>query len=226
MPANFARPIAQKGLMMTRRYFVVVSMLAMPHLCGDLAVAQDAAQIETARKTLEEAGKKFLGLIQGLTAEQWSFKPATGRHSIGEEAEHIALSENDLQRVIQQVMTSPKNLESAKKLAGKEKKIRDLMLSADTNPENFKSPEKLKTLPEVLEYFNRAHGRALKALVSTPDLSAHVLNHPHPDYRSLTAYQWYFYLAYHNLRHCKQIEDVMADAKFPGGPRRPAAAAK
>jgi vacuolar-type H+-ATPase catalytic subunit A/Vma1 len=212
--------------MMTRRHFVVVSMLAMPHLFGGLAVAQDAAQIEAARKTMEEAGKKFLGLIQGLTAEQWNFKPATGRHSIGEEAEHIALAENDLQQVIQQVMESPKNLEMAKKLAGKEKKVRDLMLSANTNPENFKSPEKLKTLPEVLEYFNRAHGRALKALVSTPDLSAHVLNHPHPDYRSLTAYQWYFYVAYHNLRHCKQIEEVMAEAKFPGGPRRPAAAAK
>ena len=186
---------------MTRKHFVVISMLAMPYLFGGVAVAQDAAQIETARKTMEEAGKKFLALIQGLTAEQWNFKPATGRHSIGEEAEHVALSEHDLQQIIQQVMASPKNLAVAKTLAGKEKEIRDLMLSPNTKPENFKSPQKLKTLPEVLEYFNRAHGRSLNALVSTPDLSAHVLDHPLPDYKSLTAFQWYFYVAYHNLRH-------------------------
>jgi DinB superfamily len=211
--------------MMTRKHLIVVSLLVMLPFFGNLAVAQDAAQIETARKTMDEAGTKFLGLIQGLSEEQWNFKPATALHTIGEEAEHVALAENELQQVIQQVMDSPKNLEIAKTLAGKEKKVRDLMLSANTNPENFKSPQKLKTLPEVLEYFNRAHDRALKAVVSTPDLSAHVLNHPHPDYNSLTAYQWYFYVAYHNLRHCKQIEEIMADAKFPGGPRRPAASA-
>ena len=198
-------------------------------LSGVPATAQDAAQIAAARKTLDEAGKAFLGLIENLTEEQWNFKPAGGRHSIGDEAEHVALSENDLQHVILQAMKSPVNPEASKLLAGKEKKVREMMLHPETPAENYKPKGKLKTRPEVIEYYNRAHTYALNSIEKTPELSLHVLAHPHPDYQDLTAYQWYYYIAYHTLRHCQQLEKIMADAGFPGGPRgksaKPGAAA-
>jgi hypothetical protein len=202
---------------MTNRFALILTIVAL--LSGAPVTAQDASQIAAARKTLDEAGKTFLGLIENLTDEQWNFKPAGARHSIGDEAEHVALSENDLQHVILQAMKGPKNPEAAKLLAGKEKRVKEMMLNPETHAENYKPKGRLKTKPEVVEYFTRAHTYALNALEKTPELSLHVLAHPHKDYQDLTAYQWYYYIAYHTLRHCQQLEEIMADADFPGGPR-------
>ncbi len=202
---------------MTKRFTLILMTVTL--LLGSRASAQDANQIAAVRKTLEGAGKTFLGLIENLTDEQWTFKPAGARHTIGEEAEHVALSENDLQQVIRQAMKGPKNPELAKALAGKEKKVKEMMLNPETHAERYKGKGRLKTKPEVVEYFTRAHDYALKNIEKTPELSLHVLAHPHKDYKDLTAYQWYYYIAYHNLRHCQQSEDIMADASFPGGPR-------
>jgi hypothetical protein len=206
--------------MMTKRF--ALTMLVAALLSGVPVAAQDAAQIAAVRKTFEEAGTTFLGLIQNLTEEQWKFKPAGAHHSVGDEAEHVALSENDLQHVILQAMKGPVNREAAKLLAGKEKRVKEMMLNPETQAENYKPKGKLKTQPEVVEYFTRAHDYALNALQKTPELSLHVLGHPHKDYNDLTAYQWYYYIAYHTLRHCKQIEQITADASFPGGPRKSA----
>src|SRR5271154_3303011 len=44
-------------------------------------------------KYLEESRKEFLASIDGVTAEQWKWKPAPERWSVGETAEHIVLAE-------------------------------------------------------------------------------------------------------------------------------------
>src|SRR6266403_1783313 len=42
---------------------------------------------------LEESRKEFLAAIDGVTEEQWKWKPAPERWSVGETAEHIVLAE-------------------------------------------------------------------------------------------------------------------------------------
>jgi hypothetical protein len=46
-------------------------------------------------------------------------------------------------------------------------------------------------------------------------LKAHTLDHPFPVFGTLNAYQWLLYIPAHNLRHNKQIAEVMSNAAFP-----------
>jgi hypothetical protein len=38
--------------------------------------------------------ERLLGLVQGLSAEQWTFHPAAGRWSVGDCVEHVTRVEN------------------------------------------------------------------------------------------------------------------------------------
>ena len=123
------------------------------------AVAQTPPEVEAALKVIGEANETFVNLLENITGEQWTFKAEKFRRTIGEEAEHVALSENDLQRVVADALKAEKDLAKAKTLAGKEKTIRTMMLSPQKRAEFFKPPNRLKTKPEVQEFYRRAHRR-------------------------------------------------------------------
>ena len=89
---------------------ILASILTVP------ALAQTDAQREAAAKLLDEGKERFLELIESVTEEQWNFRVATAAHTIGEEAEHIALSENELPRVVQQALRKAPNPAKAKSL--------------------------------------------------------------------------------------------------------------
>ena len=87
---------------MSKSFFV--RFLFVGALCVGAVSAQTKADYAEADKMLRDGAKRFLAAVEGLSAEQWNAKPPLINHSIGEEAEHIALSENDLQTVILQAM--------------------------------------------------------------------------------------------------------------------------
>lgn len=185
------------------------------HFAHGRALAQSEADVAAARKTLEEAAARFRSLIKDIGEAQWNFKTGPKAHSIGDEAEHVAQAEQDLQYVIGKAVTNPANPELAKRLGAKERTLRKLLLEGEQKAESYKPPHRLKTKAEVLEYFNTAHGKALTLLRTTPDLGTHVFTHPVVEYGDLTALQWFYYMAYHNLKHCMQIEQIMAHQDFP-----------
>lgn len=185
------------------------------HFAQDRAHAQSKTEIEAARKTLEDAAVKFRSLIKDLTEAQWNFKTEPRAHSIGEEAEHVAQAQQELQYVIGKAVTDPAKPEVAKKLGAKERTLRKLLLEGEQKAESYKPPHRLKTKAEVLEYFDTAQGKALTLLRTTPDLGTHIYTHPIREYGDLTALQWFYYMAYHNLKHCLQIEQIMAHKDFP-----------
>ena len=184
------------------------------------AVAQAPPEVEAALKVIGEANETFVNLLENITTEQWTFKAEKFRRTIGEEAEHVALSENDLQRVVADALKAEKDLAKAKTLAGKEKTIRTMMLSPQKRAEFFKPPNRLKTKPEVQEFYRRAHRRLLQSIELAPDLEGHIYKHPNKRYGDLTALQWYYYIAYHKLRHCEQIKQIKARPDFPGGAQK------
>jgi hypothetical protein len=186
------------------------------------APAQSPDEIKRAVATMRQAGDEFMALITDLSGEQWTFHSAQSRRTIGEEAEHIALSEYELVQnvILERAVKRPKQPELAKNLAGKEQKIKERMLDPKGAVERYEPKARLKTKAEVLEFFERAHRQNLKSLQATPELGLHVARHPHPDYADMTALQWFYYVAYHNTRHGNQIKAIMADPAFPGGPRQ------
>ena len=192
-------------------------LLAMP---ASRAHAQTPAELDDVRKLIREANETFVQLIENITDAQWTFKSGKFRRTIGEEAEHIALAENDLQGVVANALQADKDLAKAKTLAGKEKMVRTQMLSPQKRAEFFKPPNRLKSKAEVQEFYRRAHRSLLRSIELAPDLEGHIYQHPNKKYGDLTALQWYYYIAYHKLRHCEQIKQIMAQPDLPGGAQK------
>ena len=179
------------------------------------AAAQSAAQIEALKKELQASADEFVKLIEPMTEEQWNFRAPRMRHTVGNEAEHIALSENDLQRIVQKALAAEADPVKAKELAGKEDMIKKEMLNPTTPAESYKVPGRLNSKPEVQEFFRRTHRNLMELFGKSSNLETHVFKHPNKKYGDLTALQWYYYIAYHKRRHIAQIRTIMALPDFP-----------
>src|SRR5579871_6509710 len=64
---------------------------------------------EKTLKYLAESRTQFLTAIDGVSEEQWKWKPNPDRWSVGETAEHIMLAEQLLFSAVQQAMANPPN---------------------------------------------------------------------------------------------------------------------
>ena len=198
------------------RSLIPVALLASCALAGPApAHAQTPAEIAEVRAVLERGANRFRELLGKLNEEQWKFRGSGIAHSVGEEAEHIALSENDLQRVITTAMKADPNTALEQALAGKEKELKQTIL-AENAAEAYKAPGKMINKAEVTEFFNAANAKLMRLLESSPNLSQYAYTHPLKKVGDLTALQWFYYIAYHRERHVQQIEALMAHPDFPG----------
>lgn len=178
--------------------------------------AQTQAEIDKVTAVLEDGAERFRGIVSSLSEEQWNFKGQGVLHSIGEEAEHIALSENDLQRVVSNALGSPADEERASGLAGKEEEVKKLLTEGEKLAENFKAAGKLVNQAEVTEFYGAANAKLMRLLEGSKDLGTHVFKHPNRDFGWLTGLQWFYYIAYHRERHLLQIQTILKHPDFPG----------
>jgi hypothetical protein len=167
---------------------------------------------------LEESRKEFLAAIDGVTAEQWKWKPAPERWSVGETAEHIVLAEAALFGNVQKAVASPANPAWEEKTKGKTEFIVQVMaprLGKATAPEPIVPTGKM-TQAEVRETFEKQRLEIVKFATGTDAaLREHTVEHPFPVFGTLNAYQWLIYAPLHTMRHDKQIAEVKATAGYP-----------
>jgi len=186
-------------------------------LCATCVSAQTKAEIAEVDAMLRDGAKRFLAAVENLTPEQWNAKMPLINHSIGEEAEHIALSENDLQKIILQAMQAAPVPGSAERLAGKQKTLHEVILGDDL-AENFKSPNKIANKTELMEYFPLVHKKLITLWEQTQqrEMGDHIYKHPLDKVGELNAMHWFYYIAYHRERHIRQIEAIKIHPDFPG----------
>lgn len=195
---------------------ILLPLALCAHLFAGLGFSE-VGEVEKASKAIQAAADRFLSLMEEINEEQWDMRAAGIRHSIGEEAEHIALAHQDLQGQIVNALRGPAQPSRAKALEGKELQLRHLLLQSAAKAELYVPPKKLRTKPEVLEFFNAAHRKAMQKLREGGEaLKVHVFGHPLPKYGDLTALQWVYYIAYHNVRHCHVIETILANTESDG----------
>jgi hypothetical protein len=167
---------------------------------------------------LVESEKEYLSAIENLTSAQWSYKPSPFRWSVGEVAEHIALTEAALFASVERALSSPANADWEAKTAGKAEFIERVMPSRTGRaqaPIEVRPSGKL-TREEVIRKFKETRAR-VQAMAEKTDLplKAHTLDHPFRVFNTLSAYDWLIYIPLHTLRHNKQIAEVKSSAGYP-----------
>jgi len=170
-------------------------------------------------KMLIDSQNEFLSYVENLSDAQWNARPIPFKWTAGETAEHIALSEGLLFGAVERALAAPLNPDWETKTNGKEK-ILDNILAARMGkaqaPEPIQPLKRKMTRAEIMTMYKEGRAETLKFIESTDQpLKAHTLDHPFPVFGTLNAYQWLLYIPAHNLRHNKQIAEVIKSPAFP-----------
>ena len=197
-----------------KRVFLALVCAAAPALAaeGSLTPSERAYLLDQ----LESSRKAMLASIQGLTPEQWAFKPAPNIWSVKECAEHIILAEDFLFNAVQQILKSPavprpegSNEEADHTIVAR---VQDRSQKA-TAPEPITPTGKFATPEDAAREFTARREKTVAYVKTTDDpLRAHVGATPGG---KMDAYQFLLLLASHSARHTAQIREVENHAAYP-----------
>jgi hypothetical protein len=166
---------------------------------------------------LNESKIAYLKSIQGLTREQWTFKPTPDRWSVEECAEHIILAEPLLVADSNRMLATPavSRLATANSEGdhGQVAKMLDRSVTAKapaaiTPSGRFASPDQA-----AAEFIKRRDATIAYAETTEDPLRSHAGDGPAGDKND--AYQVLLLLAAHSGRHTAQILEVEASPNYP-----------
>jgi len=214
--------------MMMKR--IVTLMFVAAFAASGVAVAADGDLSAEEKKEmvtlLDDSLDMFMGLITGLSDEQWNFKENEDRWSVGQCAEHIVRSERALLESAQGALENEADPEWAKKTKGKADLIRGVMPNRNPGgaggasaPQEIRPTENWSRAKVIEEYYKvRGEVRAFAETVAFEQpIKQHILTHPFPVFGDLSSYDWLIYVPLHTVRHSKQMMEVMEDPKYPKG---------
>ncbi|MBI1341458.1 MAG: DUF664 domain-containing protein [Terrimonas sp.] len=166
---------------------------------------------------LKETRNDLFKVLKGLSEEQLNYKASPDRWSVKECAYHIALSENNLWNWIENMIKTPANPERRPDIKTTDAALIKGIENRDTRVKTQESFEPKnapwKSLPAALAAFKDARNKHITYIkTTTEDLRNHIADSP---IGALDAYQMVLFLSAHTNRHLQQIEEVMADPKFP-----------
>jgi hypothetical protein len=192
-------------------------MLAVCSLAPGFAEPLTQGERDRALSELYASRKQFLDSIAGLSEAQWDFKPARNVWSIGECAEHIAVTEDFLSALIPKLMQGPAEPEKRAETKGKD----EIVLNGSRDrTQKFQAPEMLvpqrrwATQAALTDHFKQSRDRMLDYVRTTQD---DLRNHfsQHPVFKIMDAYQLILMMAGHCERHTAQLNEVKQNANFP-----------
>jgi uncharacterized damage-inducible protein DinB len=170
-------------------------------------------------KMLLDSQNEFLSYVEKLSDAQWNARPIPFKWTVGETAEHIALAEGLLFAAMERALAAPINPDWETRSAGKEAVLDNILAARKGKaqaPEPIQPLKRKMSRTEIMTLFKEGRAKTLKFIETTDQpLKAHTLDHPFPIFGTLNAYQWLLYIPAHNLRHNKQIAEVMSNPAFP-----------
>jgi len=183
--------------------------------------AEDGAMTDSERafllEQLEQTKKDMLASINGLTAAQWKFKPTPTVWSVAACAEHIALAEDFICGLAQQLLKTP--AVARPETSNSETDHKMVLAIADrshkaTAPEPIVPTGKFATPEDAAREFTERRDRTIAYVKSTNDaLRVHVTDQG--PLGTMDAYQVFLLVAAHSGRHTAQIREVEANPGFP-----------
>ena len=215
-----ARLVATRTLIVA--FVVLLLAPAMPARAGSPSPTLTDEEFAELVKTHDQSMNMLLGLISGLSDEQWTFKQNPKRWSVGECVEHIVRSEHALFQSAVKAMQNPPDAEWYDRTMGKTALIRRVIPNRNANgvggakaPQEIQPTEKWGREKAIKEFY-KIHGEVRAYIETMPrEVKNHTFKHPFPIFGWLNAHDWLLYLPLHTVRHCKQIIEVQADPKYP-----------
>lgn len=199
----------------TLERLILLSVVSCVPLC-----AADARMIPEERTKvlnwLEESRREFLSAIDGVTEQQWKWKPAPGRWSVGEIAEHIVLAEASQFGNVKKALSLPANPAWDEETKGKTEKLEAILaprLGKAQAPEAI-VPKGEMTSGQVRERFERQRAEIVK-FSSETDLPLKQHTFDNAFFGTLNGYHWLIYAPLHTMRHDKQIAEVKGTTGYP-----------
>ncbi len=182
---------------------------------------------QTVTAKLVASRERLLGVVDGLTAEQWTFRPGEGRWSINECVEHVMNVENRVlgsigKKVAERLinMDAVANAHEVPPESARHAKDAEIAVLVIDRTIRRQAPEAVRPTgqwPEpgsVLEEFRKTRARTEQFVAgSDADLRSYFI--PHGAFGELDCYQWLLLLGGHAERHTLQIEEIKADSAFP-----------
>jgi hypothetical protein len=183
---------------------------------------------DRARRYLAATRDRLLAAVDRLTPDQWTFRAAPGRWSIGDTLEHLALVETlVLDRVVPRIGSAPPPPADRDPRAVDARVIASVPRRRSAGPPAHGRASLVEAPPSIrptgqwrpaesLRRFIEARERAIP-LVGRLAPTARLGVVDHLALGPLDGHQWLLFLAAHTDRHLGQIEEIKADPAFPGG---------
>lgn len=178
-------------------------------------VAKNRERYDQALALLDSVREQVMGLLGGVTQAQADRRPAEKGWSLGEIADHLAITERAYVAVVAHLAANaPRRQFDYQDIAAKRPfRIEDTWNVAVTGklatpPELLPSPG--KPLAELLRDLREARSHTRQILATHRDQDLSVKFFVHPRLGTMTLYERLAQLAYHELKHLKQMERVLA----------------
>lgn len=171
---------------------------------------------EMAIKELTKTQKHLKHTIKGLSNQQINFKPSSESWSIAECVEHLAISENAFNGMLQNALKAPADPSKRDSVKLTDQQllgiITDRSKKVKTRGE-FEPKGQIGSFQEALKAFNSKRKEHITYVKNTEDdLRNHYGQLP---FGTIDGLQIIIFMSGHTERHVKQMEEVMAHTDFP-----------
>jgi hypothetical protein len=173
-------------------------------------------EIGKASRYLADTRSTLIASTEGLSPEQWSFKPAHDRWSVAEIVEHLVLIEERVRGRIANMGAAPEPPPDWHPSQVEAVILREVPSRAPGKTAQapaVANPTGGWSRAEALEKFLSNREQTISQLSSAPSLRGHVA--PHPLFGPWDGYHWLVAVGAHTLRHVGQIQEVKSDVNFP-----------
>ena len=167
--------------------------------------------MKSLNKTVEKLARAqtaFLRAANSVPSEQWQIRPQSERWSAGELAGHLMITEEKILTGLDRLLQKPPVPRSFLKRFHYPLSLVDIRLIRVKAPAMVEGRVTGKK-DEMLEELPRVRKRTLAFIEETEgrDLGRHSM--PHPFLGSLTTYEWFEFIARHQIRHTKQMLEIL-----------------
>ncbi len=157
---------------------------------------------------LQRTRVKFIDAAAAIPEERWRESPGAGRWSAGEVVAHVMMVEHTIiSRASKLLKNPPSNVPFLRRfhlppvLAAWRGMKRKTPIPLD--------PALVSEKSAALELLSADRRTTIEFIESTRGRDLHAYRFPHPFMGSLNIYGWLRLIAYHDLRHAKQIREIV-----------------